>query len=372
MNLRDEGVKRGYIDRSTLKDYLEQKFGMPLNIEEIRSLGSMAEDEDVLKQFGFGKPIFVCFRTDEGEKKVVFHRIRENAFGREREDDRVSAIWLDYQTFNELPRHVPALDMLIRVEEGNLRSIGNAVEMLLLTGHRSGQTYAQDLVRIGQQRKLEALDLGRAGALAGYLADIHQKELDCEGLWIRRLRDLIGHGEGVMGLTDNYPSYVSFTDEEELRFIEEQVNRWRWNLKPLSHRLRQVHGDFHPYNVLFEEGLKFHVLDRSRGAWGEPADDVSCMSINYLFFSLQHYGRLDGPFQDLHERFWETYFDRRMDEEMLTVIQPWLAWRALVLASPVWYPDLEDGVRRKLIDFARNVLANRRYDFRQINQYLVA
>ena len=166
MNLRGDEVKQGHVDRSALKDYLERKFGMPLDIDEIRPLGSLTEEEGALKQFGFGKPIFVRFRTDEGERKVVFHRIRENAFGREREDDRVSAVWLDYQTFNELPEHVPALDMMIRVEEGCIRSIGDAVEILLLTGHRSGETYAQDLVRIGEQRKLEALDLGRAGSLA--------------------------------------------------------------------------------------------------------------------------------------------------------------------------------------------------------------
>ena len=35
-----------------------------------------------------------------------------------------------------------------------------------------------------------------------------------------------------------------------------------------------MHGDFHPWNLLFREGVEFSVLDRSRGEWGEPADDV--------------------------------------------------------------------------------------------------
>jgi hypothetical protein len=32
-------------------------------------------------------------------------------------------------------------------------------------------------------------------------------------------------------------------------------------------RLRQVHGDFHPFNIIFEEEDKFWVLDRSRGEY---------------------------------------------------------------------------------------------------------
>ena len=158
--------------------------------------------------------------------------------------------------------------------------------------------------------------------------------------------------------------------ESELREIEELANRWRWRLKPMSQRLRQVHGDFHPFNILFEEDLTFHLLDRSRGEWGEPADDVSCLTINYLFFSLQTTGRLEGPFRELHDRFWERYLSARIDDELTRVIQPWFAWRALVVASPVWYPTISEEVRRKLFTFARRVLLSEDYDYTEVNRYL--
>jgi aminoglycoside phosphotransferase (APT) family kinase protein len=173
-----------------------------------------------------------------------------------------------------------------------------------------------------------------------------------------------------MGLTDNYPPNLNYVTERELRSIEEMANRWRWRLKPLANRLSQVHGDFHPFNIIFEEEDKFWVLDRSRGEWGEPADDVSCLSINYLFFSLQRSGQLDGPFRELHARFWENYLTLRLDEELQAVIQPWFAWRALVLASPVWYPDLSEDVRLKLLKFARKVLSIKRYDYQKVSQYI--
>jgi aminoglycoside phosphotransferase (APT) family kinase protein len=192
-----------------------------------------------------------------------------------------------------------------------------------------------------------------------------------DALWNRRLRDLIGHGEGIMGLADSYPLPLPYVDARELQQIEALANDWRWRLKPLSHRLCQVHGDFHPFNVIFDEQGQFHVLDRSRGAWGEAADDVSCLAINYLFFSLQQSGRpLAPPFSDLYRRFWETYLRHRRDDALQDVIAPWFAWRALVVASPVWYPNIARDVRRKLLTFARRVMLAERFDWQDPAQYM--
>lgn len=357
-------------ERSELERYLEARFGADVEISEVRRLAGEETGTAALKQFGYGRPILVAYRIDDREERIVFHLIRRTAFGRERDDDRVAAVWLDFETFNALPRHVPAIDMTIYTDEGRLQSISSAEEVLLVTGYRPGEPYADDLIRIRDAGAAQPLDVARAETLAGYLAGIHQTQHEDPTLWRRRLRDLVGHGEGIMGITDSYPTDATYAPEATLRAIEEAANHWRWRLKPLHRRLSQVHGDFHPFNVLFEAGLEFHVLDRSRGAWGEPADDVSCMAINYLFFSLQCYGELRGPFRELHDTFWTTYLDRRPDDELATVIQPWYAWRALVLASPVWYPNLAEDVRRKLLVFAQRVVAADRFDYRQVNRYL--
>ncbi len=52
------------------------------------------------------------------------------------------------------------------------------------------------------------------------------------------------------------------------------------------------------------------------------------------------------------------------------MIQPWFAWRALVLASPTWYPEISEDVRRTLLTFARRVMSTESYDYRNVNQYL--
>ena len=42
-----------------------------------------------------------------------------------------------------------------------------------------------------------------------------------------------------------------------MREIERRCLEWRWRLKAKTQRLRQVHGDFHPWNILFRAGADF-------------------------------------------------------------------------------------------------------------------
>jgi hypothetical protein len=217
--------------------------------------------------------------------------------------------------------------------------------------------------------RLAPPDRARMRALADYLVRIHRVKRRQPDLYRRRLRELIGHGECIMGLTDSYPLPFGFITQERLRRIEEACNRRRWALRSRAGRLSQVHGDFHPWNVLFRRKTDFSVLDRSRGEWGEPADDVTSMTINYLFCSLRRWGDLRGPFETLFRGFWDRYLDESGDDGVLEAAAPFFAFRGLVIASPVWYPNLTLPVRRALFRFIQNVLAGDRFDPADANRY---
>jgi hypothetical protein len=88
-----------------------------------------------------------------------------------------------------------------------------------------------------------------------------------------------------------------------------------------------------------------------------------------LFFSLQRSGRLEGVFETLFRRFWERYLNESRDDEMLTVVAPFFAFRGLVMASPVWYPNLKDEVRRRLLTFVLTLLDRDRFDPKEVNAY---
>ena len=315
------------------------------------------------KGYGYGIPLRVHYLLNGAPQRAVVESVRPGPFGHEHMSDRAQSLLWAHDAFRRLPRHVASLDVGAVRSSGVLVPLGNADELFMLAEFVDGHEYADDLLRLRAGAGISELDLVRADALCDYLVGIHRVAGPDPGLYARRIRELVGHGECIFGVDDSYP------EEGTLREIEKKCVDWRWKLKGKAHRLRQVHGDIHPWNILFRAHADFSVLDRSRGEWGDAADDVVCLTLNYLFFSLQRSGRLEGAFERLWRQFWERYLERSGDRELLEVAAPFLAFRALVMANPLWYPALDAVVRRKLFNLIGNVLDAPRFDPARANEY---
>ncbi len=350
-------------------EYLEALYENPVRILSMNEEGKQEAGDD-LKGFGYGSPLFLEYEVAGEKKKAVLETMSPSSYGHDHFSDRAQAILWEHASFNKLPRHVRSIDCGAVSSSGNAFSTGRADEFFLLTEFVEGSGYFKDLERIRDTGSATGTDFDRVLVLSDYLAEIHSKKLDSPTLYTRRIRDLLGHGECIMGLIDNYPKSFEFINQELLKKIELLCVEWRWKIRERVHRLSQVHGDFHPWNVLFRNGTDFTVLDRSRGEWGEPADDTATMSINYIFFSLQRSGRLEGDFERMFRLFWGNYLSKTGDHELLAVIAPFYAWRGLVIASPVWYPHLGTGVRKAVFNFILNVLREERLDLSDVNRYL--
>lgn len=352
-----------------VEGYLRRLFDRQVRILSLSEPGKQALSGD-LKGFGYGTPLFIRFEVEGQERTVVLETMSPSSFGHDHFSDRAQAILWEHSSFNELPRHIRSLDCGAVLRSGAMLSVGKAEEFFLLTEYVEGNGYFHDIDRLKETGVLTNMDQERSIALADYLADIHSRKRSEPGLYVRRLRDLLGHGECIMGLIDNYPLPFGFIDQQLMQQIEEACLKWRWKIKSRVHRLSQVHGDFHPWNILFRGGTDFSVLDRSRGEWGEPADDTTCLTMNYLFASILRSGRMDAPFEHLYRLFWDRYLERSGDQEMLDIAAPFLAWRGLVIASPIWYPRLPAAVRKTLFAFIQNVLGSDRFDYANVNRYL--
>lgn len=359
------------LKKAALQQYLRDRFGPHAVLLSYGSIGKESSG-GTFKQYGYGSPVKVTFRIGRSIRAGVIETMKPGPFGHEHMADRAQAILWDYDSYGRLPRHVEALDVGAFTSGQDLFSVAEAREFFVLTQWRDGTSYHGDLQRLMEGGTLRALDRQRMHALAIYLAQIHRKKRRDPDLYRRRLRELIGHGECIMGLTDSYPPRFGFITESLLRDIEDACNRWRWKIRREPTRLSQVHGDFHPYNVLFRKGTDFSVLDRSRGEWGEPADDVTAMTVNYLLNSLIRWGKLEGSFEILFRSFWETYMEASGDEAVTRTAAPFFAFRGLVVASPIWYPNLAISVRRSLFQFIQNVLDAPRFEPDRVNAYCSA
>jgi thiamine kinase-like enzyme len=356
------------LSQDAVFQYMRSLYGEKVKVQRIWRLGETLETTDDLKGFGYGCPYVIEFKHENKIRRVVFETMRPGeGFGHDHFSDRAQTLIWQNSAFNKLPKHARSVDAGCFEDTGKLVSIGRGKEYFILTEFIEGKLYHLDLDRLKETGNINELDMNRCVTLSDYLAEIHRTRYNSSGLYIRRIRDLVGHGECIMGLLDSYPKEFAYVNTSYFVDIEKACVEWRWKLKERTHRLSQVHGDFHPWNILFRDGVDFTVLDRSRGEWGEPADDIAALTINYLFYSLQKYGELSGIFDKLFKLFWENYLKKTQDSEVLEVVQPFYVWRCLVVASPIWYPNLSVDVRVKLLNFAQNMLQHDRFNIMDVN-----
>jgi len=358
------------LNKAELDRYIKSIAGSSARILSLKILGDGGESQ--IKGYGYGTPMQIEFETGGQQRRAVLHTISPGPFGHEHMSDRAQVLLWEHSSFNQLPRHVRSIDVGAFRRDGSAISLGDADEFFVLTEYVEGRGYFEDLMRMRDDSKLTDIDVARADGLCDYLVEIHQVQGANPELYVRRIRELVGHSECIMGLIDSYPARRDIVERTLLKDIEQRCVDWRWRLKDRVHRLRQVHGDFHPWNILFREGADFGLLDRSRGEWGDPADDVACLTMNYLFFSLQRSGRLDGNLESLFRRFWGRYQAKSGDMEMLYVVAPFFAFRGLVMAHPIWYPKLAKDVRQKLFNFIQAVLNQDLFNPDEVNRYCEA
>jgi aminoglycoside phosphotransferase (APT) family kinase protein len=234
-----------------------------------------------------------------------------------------------------------------------------------------GEPYFSDLDAIRERGHLTDLDRERVRMLAQFLAEIHSAPYTGENgktLYRRRIRNLVGHGECVMGIIDAYDTVDFITDQELVDYAGKSL-AWWGKIRDKSERLCTVHGDFHPGNIRFQ-GNDFMVLDRSRGSWGEPADDVSCLAINYIYCAIRDTNTFSGPFAELLELFMDCYLGHTRDKEFFKISQPFFAFRTLVIAHPGFYPEDSRATKRKLLNFGRSVLEAEQFEIEKIQAYV--
>jgi aminoglycoside phosphotransferase (APT) family kinase protein len=331
--------------------------------------GADAEGATV-KAAGYGKPVRLRVEDGDGaQHELVWHTALADMFGHDRRADRADGMLLAYDTYDKIPRHVRALDVGAVARHGGLIPLTDAGEFYILTSWAPGRPYADDLRRIAADGVTTPLDVARCDALASYLAELHAHRLDRPMRYRRSVRDLVGHGEGAFGMIDSFPADVPAAPAERLRRLEHALVDWRWRLRDRAHRLARIHGDFHPFNVIFDAGTDFALVDASRGCAGDPADDVTAMAINYVFFAVDQ----GAPPRSAPDRprawaalrpLWRAFLAHAVerDGELLDVFAPYFAWRTLVVTNPRFYPDLSAASRDRLLALAERALAATRFD----------
>ena len=344
------------IKREWIESYLQKKYP-----------GSTFIALNPLGEGVHGVGYSVAFEWKWKRHTIIAKTLFPKDFGHDYFADRAQVLLLANKAYNLMPNHVRSIDVVGVGKE--LVSVGECEEFYILMEEAHGENYFADLDRIRKTHQLTDEDEEKCVKLSEYLVEIHKETHENPVLYKRKIRDIVGHGECIMGILDTYPP-VEFTGNEEMTEFAQLAVKWWGKLKEKNHRLCVVHGDFHPGNIWWDNSA-LTLLDRSRGIYGEPADDVTCLVINYLFYGLRvNEDRFEGPFKELFDLFLEKYMEKTKDEEMWEVMAPFFAFRATVVCNPLFYPDVTDRTRRRLFNFALNVMEDDRFKAEKIPEYI--
>src|SRR5659263_301349 len=192
------GAPMPELTKERLERYLTTLFHAPVTVTALVSLHE-SKASGAAKEYGYGHPVKVEFTVGAEHHAAVLETTSPGPFGHEHMADRARMMLWDHGAYNALPNHVRSLDVGAFDREGNLLSVGNAEEFFLLVEHVEGAGYIQDIARLQEGEALRDLDLSRADALCDYLVEIHSVRGPDPGLYVRKIRELLGDGECIMG-----------------------------------------------------------------------------------------------------------------------------------------------------------------------------
>ena len=243
-------------------------------------------------------------------RRAVLDTVRPGPFGHEHMADRAQAMLWAHAAFGKLPRHVASLDV------GAVRASGE----LCRSAPPRSCSWSPSSPRVAstrtifcacaQQSELRPLDFERADALCDYLVEIHRVPGPDPGLYARRIRELVGHGECIFGVADSYPQEgpVPFAVLEE---IERKCVAWRWRLKsraaapaPGARRLPSLEHPVSRRRRLHRARPLARRVGRARRRRHLPRAQLP------LLLAAALADKLEGDFEQLWLRFWERYLER--------------------------------------------------------------
>jgi len=354
------------IKKEQIKKYLENKYSGKISDIQIEKLGSGV----------LGTGFSLKFKINNKDNTLILKSLFTQNLGMDYYSDRAASLIDAHANYNSMEHHVKSEDVIAYNEDTSLTSIGKAREFYLVMEEAKGKSLFSDFDEIKKTNQLSEQTKNKIKIISDFLVKLHANKHTSTPLYRRKMRDTIGSGGSLMGLLDMHPEQAfSQFKKEWLEIVMRSINFWGLS-RNLSKRLCETHADYHPGNLWFDNE-KFTILDRARGRYGEPADDITAFIVNPILYAVITSKKFTGPFKEIFDIFWNNYFRQTKDREMRKVIAPYLAFRVAVVTNPLFYNDESLGgkesandVRKQLITLALNALKDKEFDPKKINEYL--
>lgn len=309
------------------------------------------------KHHGMTDSLKILFESPDHKAEAIFLKIpNETVYGETLRADAAHEVCWRLDGYSAIARHARCV-CAVRIEsDGSLEPEHLAGPAWgIVEEEISGQPYHERLQQMSADPDPEQATR-EARLICNHMVSLHGR-IDGEAsvLYSRAIRDNLMNA--VFRLIDGAPSlWNSFPELRER--VEHGFLNWRLALSTRHGRLRRIHSDYHPWNV-FLLNDRVNVIGARAPGFGDPADDLACFLVNYVWFSMRRSGALTEPYLAAFIAFRDRYFELTQDQEAAAVFAPFAAKRLLVFLNPVYYPDTTPAEVHSLLSLLVSTLEDR-------------
>ncbi|MFS8131021.1 MAG: phosphotransferase [Candidatus Dojkabacteria bacterium] len=341
---------------TAIKHYLEDKYGKDITLKEITKLGSG------LVADGYK----VVFINKGVETKIVCRQLRGIGLSRDYLADNVGYLLLQHQISQIHPTHINSIDVVCYGEEVRTVSIDGIENVFQVMEFAEGKSYIEFISKISKEETLSKQQKEIIENISSYMARIHEikpmqlsDEIFKHYYW-RHSQDYIG-SEVFMDIMDVWDN-DKLLDAQGKTEMMTNLFRIRESLRSEYKRCSMIHSDLHPDNIRVQEDLTIRPLDSARAMWGEPADDLTSMLANFIYFGLKNDGSLKGSYLEAYNLMLNKYIELTQDKDISKHAQLYLPVRLLILAHPDFFSSDTLELKNMLINFAKKILNDSHFD----------
>lgn len=327
---------------------LSQVLGQDASVIKIRPLSAHA-----VKTGGLSETLRIEYVDGKGRPHSCFAKRHEaSEMGETAIADQIHDSAWRLSGYGAYPGHTPSLGMTLFRGSRGVSSLSAAPDSVIsFEAPSPGTPYGDLLWNPDRQTDAEAVALARKVCtfmIQGH-GPVHE---NVRATYRRALRtSLVDSFLRTLETADDFWNARPGLRDE----LEHLMLSWRRRLIGMEHRLRSIHCDFHPWNLLVD-GDRLAAIGRRVPGSGDPANDLAALAVNYLWLKFMHPAHA-ARYDALYRAYWNTYLEHTEDDEAKQVAPPYFAVRCAVLVSPVWYgatpPEIRERIARLLVQILR-------------------
>lgn len=320
------------VKKTELQEYLKMHIHPQIKVLKIENIG-----DDPTKLLRINNAILIECIIGQKKQKYIFSYPKENISEYYLVECIKNYFW---QTSTSNKNNLEPEFLSLGYVSGNnlFKTLDDFKSIFSIQEFVDGKCYADIISGKSKNNKPDKEDIYHANCIVNYFQN--RKKVEDKYKKIFYFHDTLFLIKKTLIIIDNLYRNDQISGDEKFE-IENKIIEWHQEMQKKNRPVVISHNDFHPWNILFTKDNDLKIIDRDFPGYSEPARDLGTLLPNFLYFAFKNNGAFTGMCKEVSDYILTSYIEKSKDNEILEVIQPYLAMTCFILSNNQWYPDLD-------------------------------